>query len=144
MAPIPRAVSSGTGPAQASGSRSQHGDHDQKSYQRSQRNQYQRQHRVGVQFPDMLRQGSEGEEKIAHDAAPPAQLLFEQYRQCVRHRRPAERVIVDVGSVPSQQRLMRQEPVFALIHRNAEPVAGANRRLDLEQQRRAGSRIGIR
>src|SRR5215472_3494429 len=29
---------------------------------------------------------------------------------------------------------MRQETVFSLVHRNAEPIARANRRLDLEQQ----------
>ena len=113
--------------------RSKHGYHDKKANQRAKRSQNQRQHRVGVKFPDMLRQGSEGEEKVAHDAAPPAELLFEEHGESVGHSRPAERVIVDVRAVSPQQRLMGQEPVFALSDRDAEPVAGTDGRLDLEQ-----------
>jgi len=83
----------------------------------------------------MLGQGSKSKEKVAHNAAPPPELLFKQYGERVRHRGPAERVIVDISSVAPQQRLMRQEPVFPLIHGNTEPVACADRRLDLKQQR---------
>ena len=61
------------------------------------------------------------------------ELLFEEHGQSVRHCCPAERVIVDVSSVSPQQGLMSQEPVLPLIYRNAEPVAGADRGLDLEQ-----------
>jgi hypothetical protein len=122
------------GPGQRIRTKRRH--HDQKSNHRPQRSQHQRQHRVGVQLPDMLRQGSERKEEIAHNAAPPAQLLLEQHRQSVRHGGPAQRVIVDVSSVAPQQRLMRQKPVFPLIHRNAEPVARPDRRLDLKQQLR--------
>ena len=46
---------------------------------------------------------------------------------------PPEGIIVDVSPVTSQQCLMGEESVFPLVHRNTEPVAGADRRLDLQQ-----------
>ena len=47
---------------------------------------------------------------------------------------PAESIVVDVGAVAAQQRLMREEAVFALVDGDAEPVAAADGRLDLQQQ----------
>ena len=61
-------------------------------------------------------------------------LLLEELRQGVRHGRPAERVVVDVGSVAAQQGLVGQEAVFALVDRHAKPVAAANGRFNLEQK----------
>ena len=73
-------------------------------------------------------------EKVAHDAAPPAQLLLEKNGQRVWYRGPAQRVIVDICPIAAQQRLVRQKPVFALVHWNAKPMPRANRWLNLQQQ----------
>jgi len=41
---------------------------------------------------------------------------------------------IDVSAATPQQYLVGQEPVFTLVHRNTEPVAHPDRRLNLEQQ----------
>src|SRR5581483_7375189 len=45
-----------------------------------------------------------------------------------------QRVVIDVSPIAAQQRLMCEEAVFALVYRNAEPVARAYRWLDFKQQ----------
>src|SRR5208337_1952763 len=87
-----------------------------------------------MQRPDMLWQRPQRVEKIAYDAPLPAQLLLEQLRQGGGHGGPAQRIIINVGAIPAQQRLMRKEPVFPLVHGNSKPVAAANLRLNLQQQ----------
>jgi len=66
----------------------------------------------------MLRQGSQGEKEVAHDAAPPSELLFEEHRQGVRYCVQQSASIVDVSPVTSQQCLVGQEPVLPLIYGN--------------------------
>jgi hypothetical protein len=87
-----------------------------------------------VQLPDVSGERAERVEEIAHDTATPAQLLLEEDRKGVGNSGPAEGVVVDVGAVAAQEGLVGEEAVFALVDGDAEPVAGANLGLDLQQQ----------
>src|SRR5215471_21404824 len=71
---------------------------------------------------------------MAQNALPPAQLLFEQLDGCGRNPGPAKRVVVDVSAVALKQDQVGHEAVFALVDGNAEPMALAYHRLDLQQQ----------
>ena len=112
----------------------EHGEHDQHRDDGSQRQQHQREDCVWVQLPNVLWQAPQGEEEVAHGAVAPAKLLLEQDRDLVGNSSPAERVGVDVGAIAAQQRLMRQEAVFALVDWDAEPMAAADCRFNLQQQ----------
>ena len=87
-----------------------------------------------MKLPNMLGQSFERKEEISDNAAPPTKLLIEQDGKGIRNGGPAQSIVVDVSAIATQQSLMREEPVFTLAYGNAEPVAGADGRLDFEQQ----------
>src|SRR6267154_5757130 len=92
------------------------------------------QHRVRVQFENMLRERPQGKKEIAQDALPPAKLLFEQLGQSNGNRSEAERIVVDISPIAFEKNQMGHEAVFTLVDGNAEPVSLADHRLDPEQE----------
>jgi hypothetical protein len=87
-----------------------------------------------VQLPNVLREAPESEEEVSYSTMSPAELLFEEDRDLIGNRSPAAGVGIDVCAITTQQRLMGEEAIFALVDRNAKPMATADYRLNLQQE----------
>lgn len=87
-----------------------------------------------MQLENVLRKRAKREEEVTNNASPPAQLLLEKDRQCIGDRGPAERVVIDVGTITAQKCLVCQKSVFTLVNGNAKPMARANRGFDFQKQ----------
>ena len=62
------------------------------------------------------------DEEVPHTGSLPADLLLEQRLHIVRNSRPALRIRIDHSSVSFEENLVREEPVFSVIDRDAEPI----------------------